>query len=155
MAREEERSFGPRPVPVGELSPIDIDALTPDQAVRALAKGVMQNHSCLEQHIAATRLAEIIATEKRQELAEDVLGLRTDVVGLKGDVRGLTLALGVQKPLAGEEKPKAHGLASWPAWKLLVAASAIGFSGPALVQLVVKLAPVVGPVVLAWVQSLG
>lgn len=107
---------------MGEFLRIDPKGKSDRQLLIASLKQAEATHGCLEKHIAETRLAYLDATEKRQQLTEVVYGLREDVAGVQStqleqgaQVRVLTLALGVEKPDAGEVKPKAHTEVSWSA----------------------------------------
>lgn len=118
----ERRSFEPEARSVGEFLRINPKGKTDRQLLIASLKQAEATHGCLEKHIAETRLAYLDATEKRQQLTEVVYGLRNDVAGVQStqeaqgaQVRVLTLALGVEKPDAGEAKPKAHTEISWKA----------------------------------------
>ena len=98
---------------MGELTPIDVDSLTPEEGIKAVLRGVVQTHGCLEQHIteqtkfnATMQLAHIEATSKRQELTESLLDVR-------GEVLEISRALGVRKPDDGQAKPKARVTISW------------------------------------------
>lgn len=137
METHEERSFNPGPKRMGEMRPPNLLGLTAEERDAALFAMVNQVHDCVEQgHAAADR--------KRLALAREVRAT-------KAALRKLSVAVGIEEPKPGETRPtanlqvqaKVHGVAGWPAWKFLVAASAIGFSGPALAQLAAKLAPVV------------
>lgn len=109
----EPRSFEERTV--GEFFRVNPKGKTDRQLLVAALQQAEATHGCLEKHIAETRLANLDATEKRQALAEDVLHLRSTVATVESvqreqgaQVRTLTLALGAQKPDAGEAKPRAH-----------------------------------------------
>jgi hypothetical protein len=149
METHEERSFDPRPKRMGEMKPPNLLGLSAEERDTALLDMINQVHDCVEQgHADADR--------KRVALARQVRATQKAV-------RKLSVAVGIEEPKAGETRPtanlqvqaKVHGVAGWPAWKLLVALGAIGFSGPALVQLVIKLGPAVGPVVWTWLQGLA
>jgi phage-related tail protein len=98
----EPRSFA-EVAPVGELTPIDLDALEPAERDRALYRAVIQTHACIESHRkeqtvfnAQLSLAHIEATEKRQALADDVLKVKGDVFDIKTSVGSLANSLGGQ-----------------------------------------------------------
>lgn len=115
MEIEEDRSFAmvERAALVGEVLPVE-DGLTGDALTHAGIRQTEQVHRCLEQHVARTVLAEVTATKKRNALTKKVetIGKRQTTVAKKvdliaGQVRALTLALEVEKPAAGEERPAA------------------------------------------------
>jgi hypothetical protein len=92
---------------MGELSPIDLDGMTVKDGLKAAVRGIFQTHECLELHIRDQQQANEDASRKREALAGDVQLLSTDV-------RRLAIALGVQKPAEGEERPKAKN--TIPKW---------------------------------------
>lgn len=106
---------------MGELTPIQPEHLSDRELSMALLRGIYQTHGCLEKHIeeqsrvnAEQTLANITAAERRVTMA-------VDLADMKGDVRALSLALGVQKPVPGEGRPKGHALATWGPVKVMAA----------------------------------
>jgi hypothetical protein len=100
----EPRSFKkPQGPAVGEVARIDPKGLTPDQKLDAVLEQGNQLHGCLEQHIAASRLAELRSSDWRRAADEKfesvtsvvgALDTRTDI--LEGSVGALAQALGGQ-----------------------------------------------------------
>lgn len=97
MAQDREaepRSFGsPARRSMGELTPIDVEALSPDELSKAAVRGVVQVHACLEQHI--LEQTKVNAASTLADLA------------IREDLQKLTLAFGLRKPEEGEKPPKA------------------------------------------------
>lgn len=142
---------------MGEFSPFDPKGKTDRQIMIASLKQSEAAHHCLEKHISAfdqfvgeQRLAYLTATEKRQELKEDILSIRLEAAEDRGKLQKLTLALGVEKPAPGEKRPTAHGLLGWSGWKQLSYVGGCIGIGVFLFQLAVAAAPSVG----AYLMSL-
>ena len=154
----EPRSFAaPEVYHVGEFVPFNPKGKTDRQILIASLKQSEAAHSCLETHISnfnkfvgEVRLASLDATEKRQELKEDILGLRGDAAEDRDKLQKLTLALGVEKPPPGEKRPRGHSVATWGGWKIL---GVMGGSISLLV-FVVQLIVAAGPSILAYIMSL-
>jgi hypothetical protein len=93
MMKPEERSFLPRPAPMGEMRPFDVEGVTVKEGLRMVARAIYQTHSCVEQGIAKHDTALEIADMKRDALA--------------AEVRNLKIALGVEKPIGDVNVPQA------------------------------------------------
>lgn len=144
---------------MGELSPIEPDKLSDRELSMAVLSRVDQSHTCLENHIgdfskyvAERRLADLTATEKRQELADDVLSVKGDMIDVRATVREMALALGVRKPEGGEVRPKATTGMSWKATGMLVV-SLLGAIGGLI--FVYQAVAVVFPTFHHWMMSLS
>jgi lysozyme family protein len=143
----EPRSFASTEVvPVGELTPIDLDSLEPAERDRALYRAVIQTHACIESHRkeqtlfnAELSLAHIEATTKRQALADDVLDVKGKVLDIQSSVATLATALGGQVA-SGTVKVKAK----MGPLELLKIAGAVA-SSLALVVFLVQLFVHMGP----------
>jgi hypothetical protein len=133
----EDRSFAPETWRMGELTPIDVEGLSAEQAAKAAVLGVVQVHACLEQHI----------TEQTKANAASALSDLT----IREDLQKLTLAFGLRKPEEGEKPPRAKTLAAWPPWAVLAALGGVGVGLPALAQLAEKVAPIFWQ----WLLTLG
>lgn len=137
---------------MGELTPIDVDTLTTKDGIKAVLRGVVQTHGCLEQHIseqnkfnASLQLAHLEATEKRQELAEGLLDVR-------GEVLEISKALGVRKPDEGETKPKAHVSMSWSERLKLVATIGGSITGAGIIYQALH---ALWPAIAAYLQTVN
>lgn len=135
----EPRSFTERRT-VGELTPINLDGKTVKEALRAVLGGVHQTHACLEQHILEQRQALIDATERRQQLADELLVAKSLALDTRSEVRDLALAFGVRKPDKNEEVPKTNALATWGSKEVATAIAGIP----------VAVAAVIGAIAALW-----
>lgn len=106
---------------MGEIVTIDTEGMSLEDMVRASLGQGHQLHQCLEQHIAATRLAELTASDSRAAMATKVEGLTTAVGALEtrqgvteGSVAALAKALGGQiTEQTGKPKVKVEAPMSW------------------------------------------